>query len=167
MKKLLIQIIKFSIVGAIAFLIDFAIYTISCNVIGIHYIISGFLGFSISLIFNYLASMRFVFKSKGGSKVKESVIFAILSVIGLGINELILYLCIDVVYQNSDWLLGIINDKWMNVLAKVIATGVVMVYNFISRKIFLEDHSEKVAEPEVLTEDDLERELEKELEQKD
>lgn len=141
MKKLIVQILKFGVVGGIAFLIDFAIYTICCNVIGINYIISGFLGFCISLIFNYVASMRFVFKSKGGSKVRESVIFTILSVLGLGLNELILFLCIDVAYRNSDWLMGLLSEKWMNIAAKIIATAIVMIYNFVTRKIFLEDHS--------------------------
>lgn len=166
MKKLFLQIIKFSIVGAIAFLIDFGVYTLCCNVIGIHYIIAGFLGFSISLIFNYVASMRFVFKSKGGSRIKESIIFAILSVVGLGINEVILYLCIDVMYRNSDMLQSIMSEKWMNIAAKVVATAIVMVYNFVSRKIFLEDHSEVKPKSDVLTEEDLERELEEAVQEK-
>ena len=53
------------------------------------------------------------------------MIFVILSVIGLGINEACMWFTVET--------LGI---HYM--LSKVGATAVVMVYNFISRKIFIE-----------------------------
>ncbi len=144
MKELLAQIIRFGIVGCIAFLIDFTIYTFMCNVLGIHYIIAGFFGFTISLIANYILSMKFVFEGKEDvSKKREFVIFVVLSVIGLGLNELILFVCIDGIYQSIQELQQLITVAQMNVMAKIIATGIVMVYNFITRKIFLEKKPEK------------------------
>lgn len=137
--KLLEQIFKFIIVGGISFVIDFMIYTIMCNVLHIHYIISGIFGFGISVIANYILSMKFVFEPKDDMrKDKEFVIFVILSLIGMVLNSVILYICIDLIYQSSQWLKELLSDQWMNIVAKVIATGVVMVYNFITRKIFLE-----------------------------
>lgn len=88
--------------------------------------------------------MRYVFASKDDmSKKKEFIIFAILSIIGAGLNALILYLCVDVAYAGSVMLQGMISDKWMNIVAKVVATAIVMVYNFITRKIFLEKKEEE------------------------
>ncbi len=133
------QILKFGVVGFISFFIDFAIYTVCCNVLGIPYLIAGFLGFTISVIFNYILSMTFVFKRRDDlSRTKEFVIFVILSVVGLGLNELILFICIDIVYHNWAWLSGWLPVSFANVGAKFAATGIVMVWNFISRKIFLE-----------------------------
>ena len=110
-----------------------------CNVLHIHYIISGIFGFGISVIANYILSMKFVFEPKDDMrKDKEFVIFVILSLIGMVLNSVILYICIDLIYQSSQWLKELLSDQWMNIVAKVIATGVVMVYNFITRKIFLE-----------------------------
>ena len=139
-KKLIWQIMKFIVVGGISFLVDFVVYGISCNVIGMHYIISGILGFLISVIVNYVLSMSFVFQSKENlSKQKEFITFVILSVIGLIINSLILYICIDGIYMHFAGLQAIVTEKSMNLVAKMIATVIVMVYNFVSRKLLLEE----------------------------
>ena len=139
MKKLIDQILKFAVVGGISFVVDFLVYAISVNVLSIHYIIAGILGFVISVVVNYLLSMKFVFVSKDDmSKQSEFVIFVVLSVIGLVLNSLILFVCIDLIYMHWLWLQGIISIEIMNLAAKIIATGIVMVYNFVTRKIFLE-----------------------------
>lgn len=139
MNKLLAQIFKFAIVGGISFVVDFAVYGIMCNGLGIHYSISGVAGFVVSVIVNYLLSMRFVFESKEDMrKDKEFVIFVVLSLIGMILNSVILYICIDLIYMHWIWLNQILDIELMNLAAKVIATGIVMVYNFVTRKIFLE-----------------------------
>lgn len=143
MKKLIEQILKFAVVGGISFVVDFLVYAISVNVLSIHYIIAGVLGFVISVIVNYVLSMKFVFVSKDDmSKQSEFVIFVILSLIGMVLNSVILYVCIDLIYMHWMWLQGLISIKIMNLAAKIIATGIVMVYNFVTRKIFLEKKEE-------------------------
>lgn len=139
MKKLIEQILKFALVGGISFVVDFLVYAISVNVLGIHYIIAGVLGFVISVIVNYLLSMKFVFVSKDNmSKQSEFVIFVVLSLMGMVLNSVILFVCIDLIYMHWMWLQGLINIEIMNLAAKIVATGIVMVYNFVTRKIFLE-----------------------------
>ena len=143
MEKLLAQIFKFAVVGGISFIVDFAVYGFTCNILRIHYIIAGVLGFVISVIVNYLLSMKFVFRSKDDmSKQSEFVIFVVLSLIGMVLNSFILFVCIDVIYMHWLWLQGIINIEIMNLTAKIVATAIVMVYNFVTRKIFLEKKEE-------------------------
>ncbi len=74
-------------------------------------------------------------------KDKEFVIFVVLSLIGMILNSVILYICIDLIYMHWIWLNQILDIELMNLAAKVIATGIVMVYNFISRKLILEKHT--------------------------
>ncbi len=156
--KLIRQILKFGLVGGISFVIDFVIYTIVLKLIDWEYgyMIAGILGFSISLIFNYVASMKFVFESKEGvDKRKEFVIFMVLSLIGMALNSLILWLWVDVLYQGggimkglNDALFGFLDRIHIRVaataaelaalIAKLVATAIVMVYNFITRKLILE-----------------------------
>lgn len=139
MKKLMDQILKFGVVGIIAFFIDFGIFKLLSSVFGVYYLVANFFGFTISLIFNYVASMTFVFERKENADRKaEFVIFTILSVIGLLLSELIIYLCIEVIYENMPLLMSYISRQWAETFGKVVATGIVMVYNFITRKIFLE-----------------------------
>ncbi len=156
--KLLKQILKFGVVGGLAFLIDFAVYTAVLKLLHWEYgyMVAGVAGFSISLIFNYLASMKFVFESKDDmDKKKEFSIFLVLSLIGMALNSLILWLYMDVMYKNVDFikaahdsLFGFLDNIHLRVaknpselaalMAKIVATAIVMVYNFITRKIFLE-----------------------------
>ena len=126
MKKLFEQIMKFGVVGVIATLIDWGIFAICTRVFHIHYAISNIIGFSISVIFNYWASVKWVFDvNKEKDSKRNFVLFIIFSVIGLGLNELILFICIDKIHI-------------MDLISKVIATAIVMVFNFITRKKFLE-----------------------------
>ena len=41
-------------------------------------------------------------------------------------------------YENWTWLKNLIGPTTVTAAAKIVATAIVMVYNFITRKIFLE-----------------------------
>ena len=147
MKKLMEQIMKFGVVGVVCFLIDFAITMVVSSLLrnyagmetGMAALIAAFFGFTISVIINYILSMKFVFARKEDmDRRKEFVIFTILSLIGLGIHEVIILVCIDVIYANWAWLNQLLSPTLATAGGKIFATGVVMVYNFITRKIFLE-----------------------------
>ena len=126
MRKLIEQIMKFGVVGVIAFVIDFGVMVFLTEVFGIDPVISATVSFIISVIFNYAASMRYVFSHREGmSRTREFVIFVVLSAIGLGINDLLIWAGTDL--TSFDYR-----------LVKIFATAVVMVWNFVTRKIFLE-----------------------------
>ena len=138
MNKLMQQIFKFGIVGGVCFVIDMGV-TMGLKLIGVHYLVAGFFGFVVSVVFNYILSFKFVFERKEDmDRRKEFVIFVVLSAGGLLINEIILYICMDVVYENWNWLKQTISENLATAGAKIAATGVVMFYNFITRKKFLE-----------------------------
>ena len=139
MKNLMEQILKFGVVGFVCFLIDFGITTGFTNFLGVHYLISKFLGFVISAVVNYILSIKFVFtKKKEKKKKKEFTVFIILSAFGLLINEVVMYVCMDGIYVNNGFLQEAVTREMMVSLSSIVATGIVMVYNFISRKLFLE-----------------------------
>lgn len=132
MKKLISQILKFGVVGGIAFVIDYSLLFMLTEFLHIHYLASGMVSFSASVIFNYILSIIWVFEvKKKRDEKKEFVVFIVLSIIGLGINQLIMWVLVD----------GL---KLYYMLAKVAATAIVMVYNFITRKFFLEEKKETV-----------------------
>lgn len=144
-KKLIMQILKFGVVGGLSFMIDFLITLIVSAVmrkmsmsVEVAAAIGGIFGFCISLIFNYFMSMKFVFVRKDDmDRKKEFIIFAVLSLIGLGLNELILYF--GVVICNGVMPEFVVNyPAFVTAGVKMVATGIVMVYNFISRKLTLE-----------------------------
>lgn len=147
MKKLIEQILKFGVVGIISFIVDFiitmAISSLLRELFNVNTsnsaLIGAFFGFTISVIVNYLLSMKYVFQRKDNiNRKKEFIIFVVLSTFGLVINELIIIFCINLVYNNWLWLQTLLNATLAIAISKIIATGVVMVYNFVTRKIFLE-----------------------------
>lgn len=126
MKRLLEQIMKFGIVGIIAFFIDYGLMILLTELFNVDYLLSATISFTVSVVFNYLASMRYVFSHKEGmSRRREFIIFVVLSVIGLGINDALMWLGTD--------LIGIDYR-----ITKIAATAVVMVWNFVTRKKFLD-----------------------------
>lgn len=134
MKKLIAQFAKFGAVGGIAFLIDYGVMVLLTEVFGVNYLVSATISFIVSVVFNYLASMRYVFTHKEDmSRRREFIIFIVLSVIGLGLNDLCMW-----------FFTGLLGISYL--ISKIIATAIVMVYNFITRKIFLDAGDQPVPE---------------------
>ena len=127
LKRLVQQFLKFSVVGVIAFVIDFGVMVVLTELADLPPVVSAGVSYCVSTVFNYVASMRYVFAHREGlSRMHEFIIFVTLSVIGLGLNEAIM------------WLGGrLVGDEWY-MLTKVVATALVMFWNFFSRKRWLD-----------------------------
>lgn len=126
MRKLLLQIIKFGGVGIICFLIDYGVLFVLTEFAGLYYLLSSAISFSISVVVNYILSVLFVFDTNKENKhIRNFVLFVIFSIIGLFLTTAIMKLGVDVL-------------SWNYMFVKIFATGIVMVYNFITRKLFLE-----------------------------
>ncbi len=124
--KLFIQIFKFGFVGGLAFLIDYGVLIFCKEILHLDVLISAALGFCVSVIFNYIASVKWVFDvNENNSKSKNFVLFIVFSVIGLLLTELIMHFGVNVLDFNY-------------MIVKIIATAIVMIFNFVTRKMFLE-----------------------------
>ena len=126
--KLLMQLIRFTIVGGTVFLIDYFLLYFFWDKMELMYVLAATCSFIISTVINYILSMTFVFQSRENmSKTKEFIIFAILNLIGLGLNALLLMFFVEIV--------GI-----YVMISKIFVAAIVMFWSFISRKVFLEKH---------------------------
>lgn len=126
LKELVLQFCKFGMVGTFCFCIDYGLMIFLTESHLMTYYASSAVSFIASVVVNYVLSMRFVFVAKEGmSKIQEIMIFITLSMVGLLLNQMIMFLAVE--------LLGM-----FYALAKVFATVMVTAYNFISRKKFLE-----------------------------
>ena len=128
MKELIIQLIKFGIVGVVATVIDFGTLMILTEIMNIDVLVSSAVAFSVSVIANYILSMLFVFKGGKNGKVKEFILFVVLSIGGLLINQFIMWLGTEILTVYYLWV-------------KIFACIFVPIYNFVTRKIFLEKKS--------------------------
>lgn len=125
MKKLFKQIIRFSIVGICAFIIDYTLLYTLTEYLNIYYFYSSIISFLVSLTFNYVVSIKWVFKVNKKTTIKDFLVFIILSIIGLFINQIIMYIMVEKV-----------NVYYM--ISKLCSTIIVMLWNFVTRKIFIE-----------------------------
>ena len=117
---------KFGIVGVVATAIDFGVLIALTEWLHMDPVASAAISFTVSVLFNYAASMRFVFQRREDmSRTRELVIFVVLSLVGLAINEALMWLGVNVASLNY-------------VLVKLLATAVVMLWNFLSRKRWLD-----------------------------
>lgn len=129
MNRLMDQLLKFGVVGTIAFGIDYGLLMVLTQLVGMPPVPAAAISFVVSLVFNYLASMRFVFSHRDDlSRSREFLIFLVLSAVGLGINELIVWVGTSVLGTSALWVS----------VTKFVATAVVMVWNFLSRRRWLD-----------------------------
>lgn len=129
------QFLKFGVVGVVATAIDFGVLIALHEWLGVDPVVAAAISFLVSLVFNYLASMRFVFTHRDDlSKGREFSIFLVLSAVGLAMNELVMW--------GGEHLLeavGVDYDQGPYYVAvKVVATCLVMLWNFASRKRWLD-----------------------------
>lgn len=136
LRRLIWQFARFLVVGLVSFAFDYGLYVVLFQYVGVQYILASTVSFSLSLILNYVMTLKFVFDPKPGRNLlKEFAIYVGLNVIALGLNQIILFGTVD----------GLGIDP---LIGKLIATAVVLVYNFISRKLLIERASGRPATAE-------------------
>ncbi len=127
-RTLIFQYVKFAAVGITSLIVDyvFMVFLTENTVFGLDYFQACAFSYTLSVFVNYFLSMRYVFQGREDmGKVKEASIFFVLSLVGLLLNQMIMWIAVEVfqIYY---------------VVAKLLSTLLVTNYNFISRKKFFE-----------------------------
>lgn len=117
-----IQFLRYIFVGGIAAVVNIGALYIFTDLFHLYYLLSNIFGFILGLITNYLLSKVLVFaKEQKFNKVIEFTIYAIIGVIGLGLDTLFLWIF-------TSWGLYYL-------LSKIISTALVFIWNFGARKV--------------------------------
>ncbi len=133
LKPLILKFLKFGVVGASGTVIDFGLTALCKGILGIPELLSNAIGFTLAATSNYYLNRVWTWKSTSKDVGVEYAKFFFVSLLGLGLNTLIIFLLKDIsivprfVDTTLDW------DFW---IAKIIATAVVMVWNFIANNFF-------------------------------
>lgn len=127
--NLFVQLFRYAIVGGVAFVVDYGSLYLLTEFAGFHYQLSACVGFILGLLVNYFISIYWVFtankaQASGSSRSVEFLFYAIIGIIGLGLNSLIMWF--------STELLGI-----HYLASKLISTALVFIWNFLARRLLM------------------------------
>jgi putative flippase GtrA len=145
------RFIKFSIVGALGAVIDFGLLNLLVQLAGFPKLLANVCSFTAAVISNFVWNRLWVYpETRGESLRKQFVQFSVVNVAGLAINTAIFY-------ASDRWLLGetallagpagalalAIGMAHFDLAyngAKVIATGVVLFWNFFVNRLWTFRH---------------------------
>ena len=120
-----LQLLRYVFVGGVAFVADYGTLFLLTHYAGVHYLLSAGIAFSIGLTVNYLLSISWVFNKNRSTKPwVEFMVFALIGIVGLGLNELIMYVATDLLHLHY-------------MVSKLISTALVFCWNFFARKLII------------------------------
>jgi len=122
--KLRVQGSKFTIVGITTATLDFVTLYILIDFAGFGYFVSAVIGFIFGTVCNYILSIKWVFITGKYKQSIEFTVFILTSLIGLVINQFVMWLFVGVFLINY-------------LIAKCTSIVIVAVWNFVSKKKFV------------------------------
>ena len=91
-----IQFVRYGLVSVIALAVDFGGMVLLVELLSIHYLVAATVSFISGLAVNYLLSRALVFtERKYESRVKEFIIFTSIGIVGLLLNNSIMWLAVE------------------------------------------------------------------------
>lgn len=118
-KTFILKFLKFSAVGFSGLLVDYAFTFLFKEIFKVQKYVSNSIGFTLAASSNYVLNRVWTFESDNPEIALEYGEFLVISLIGLGLNNLILWLIVS-------------RLKWNFYFAKLIAIGFVTVWNFLA-----------------------------------
>lgn len=117
------EVFRFLMVGGSCFLLEYFLLFALTEFAGFDPLISAPIAFTVSLIVNYILCVYVVFHAENQSG-RQMFFFILTSIMGLGINQLVMWFFIDII--------GI----WY-MFAKVISSAIVMIWNYFTKRYIL------------------------------
>ncbi len=135
--KRLGEVIRFGISGGVCFLIELVALILLRDTVGLDTLIATPIAFLISVIVNYLMCIKWVFDGAGEQGNKQKIGFLVTSVMGLLLNELLMWL-FRVAFGEDTVVLTVFSFAvTMYMVNKCLATIIVMVWNYFTKRWIL------------------------------
>lgn len=122
------EVFRFCLVGAVSFLVDYGLLYVCTECLGLYYLSSSAISFTVSVIVNYWLCLVYVFQISEKQSVRRAVLFIGSSVVGLGLNQLCMFFFVQK--------LGV-----YYMVAKIFATGIVMLWNYVMKRKAIAERS--------------------------
>lgn len=129
-KKNIKQFFSYFCVGGVSALVEWILFFLIEYFWNLQYLIAVFISFLFSTTVNYFLGRIFAFKATSyeKKKLKEFLFVFGVSALGLLFNFILMYIFVDVFGMNTNIL---------KTAAKILSTGIVFLWNFLSRKFLI------------------------------
>ncbi|MEA3338046.1 MAG: GtrA family protein [Chloroflexota bacterium] len=128
--KELTRFLKFATVGAIGMVVDLTVLNLLIKVFGLPLLVANSISFTVAVLSNFTWNRLWTFpESRERPLHSQLAQFAAVNIIGLAINNLVLWL----VYQLTS---QVIADPLDYNLAKITAIGVVLFWNYGANRLW-------------------------------
>jgi putative flippase GtrA len=116
--------IVYLFVGVLTTIVNFIVYVICADLMGIPYLIANAVAWVAAVLFAYVANRIFVFQSRNSNVVLEFLLFVVSRLFSLILESGVLLVLIE---------LAQVDD----IIAKIIAAVIVVVTNYITGKLIV------------------------------
>ncbi len=116
------HLILYGIIGSFSSTLDFLIYTVLVQVVGLQYLLSNCISVLGGITTSFILNRNYNFKVKDHAKRRFSI-FLTVGLCGLVMSNIILYLCIDVWSMNK-------------LISKLLSIVLVVLFQFLINKYF-------------------------------
>jgi putative flippase GtrA len=119
-----VRFVKFAMVGAVGMVVDLTVLNVLHRGVGLPLLVANTISFTMAVVSNFTWNRLWTFpESRERPLVPQLGQFALVNVVGLAINNLVLWLVYSVVKN-------FIPDPLDYNLAKIVAIGVVLFWNY-------------------------------------
>ncbi len=131
------EVIRFAVTGGVCFAVEFIVLVLLKNLLRLDTLIAVPIAFTVSVVVNYVLCVAWVFKGSKDAGNAQRIGFLVTSVMGLFLNEGLMLLFRYLFGEETALftLFGFTVSMYM--LNKVLATLLVMVWNYFTKRAML------------------------------
>lgn len=127
MRNRLIELIKYGMYGCITTAINLILLYAFIKELGMHYLLSNSVAYSIAVVISYILNKKYVFKTDGGTinntKI-EFIKFVSVRIVSLFADNALLYFIVDVLKINL-------------FVGKILSSVIIILSTFVLNKVFV------------------------------
>lgn len=123
MQKLLLQFVRYALVGGLAFVVDFALLSTALY-FGWHYLLATLIGFIGGLATIYLLCVFWVWRGTQAKTARDLLVFTLIGVGGLMLTALLMWVSVGLLAFDPQ-------------ISKLFIAAIVLVWNFGLRRLFV------------------------------
>ena len=129
--------LRFLVTGGVCYLVELACLVFLRDTCDLDTLLAVPIAFVISVVLNYLLCVKWVFRGAGDQGDAAKAGFLITSAMGLGLNELLMLLFRVLLGEDAPILTLFGFPVTMYMINKTLATALVMVWNYFTKRAIL------------------------------